>query len=799
MNISYRWLQELIPGLTISAREVADMLAAQGAPVDELIDIGAPLRDIVIARVARAQKHPKADRLSVCEVEAGNGALLQVVCGAPNVRAGHYYPFAPVGASLPGGVTIGKATIRGQESQGMLCSARELGLGRDHEGILELHGEFEIGRSFIESLGLDDVRIVVDVTPNRSDLLSHIGIAREIAASVGATATLHAFPDTKPVPPIEPTGTSAHEAQASGVSVRIADPELCSRYFGLVIRGVQVAPSPEWLASRLRVLGLRPISNVVDATNWVLHELGQPLHAFDLDRLGAHVVVRRAQAGEHLTTLDGVDRVLSADMLMIADSTRPVAVAGVMGGADTEVQSDTTNLLLECAHFDPKSVRATRRALGLSTDASYRFERGVDPDAMSTALQRAAELIVTIAGGTVESRVAAPGPGLPATAPVTLRLARVEQVLGESFTAARVATLLAPLGFVVTETAQPDVLRVTVPSHRRYDVSREVDLIEDIARRHGYDAFADDLRPFRPSAVPTHPLFLREAQLRNILVRRGFLEARTAAFAPEQDGDVALLNPLAMTESRLRRALLPGLLRRVEHNFTRGARSIRLFEIGTVFAPAKEDSLPRETIRLAIALTGQRRPPHFSEPEASFDVWDLKDLASEIARELSLQLEPDADDALLESGLSFRLTDGHNEAVCGTAGQVRADRVDAPAWADPVWALEVDVAAAAPRELRYREPPSYPAIERDLALLVPDAVSAAVVDEAIQGAGEPLLEAAEAFDVYSGQGVPAGSRSLAFRLRFRAADRTLTDAEVDPVVKHILQRLEAAHGIQQRA
>jgi phenylalanyl-tRNA synthetase beta chain len=568
-----------------------------GAPVDEVVDLGGPLRDIVIGRVERAARHPNADRLTLCVVDAGAGETLRVVCGAPNVKEGAYYPFAPVGARLPGDVVIRRARIRGEESQGMLCSPRELGLGRDHEGIMQLHGTFTPGASFVDALGLDDARLAVDVTPNRPGPAVPPGRGPRAGGGLRAGGG--------PQPAVRCCGSAAHRrgrrrgrpGDGGGVSVRIEDPDLCPRYFGLVIRGVQVGPSPEWLASRLRAIGLRPISNVVDATNHVLHELGQPLHAFDLDRLGHSVVVRRARSGERIITLDGVDRTLAADMLVIADDRRPVAIAGVMGGADTEVQDDTTAILLECAHFDPRSVRATRTALGLSTDASYRFERGVDPDGMRLAIQRAAELIVAVAGGTVEAAAAGAGPGLPAVPPVRLRLARVAQVLGEVFTAAQVTDLLLPLGFGVAD-AEGDSVMVSVPGHRRYDVGREEDLIEEIARRHGYDRFSDEFRPFRPTAVPPHPLFRLEDRLRTLLVGRGCLEARTAAFAPEGDGDIALLLPLAATESRLRRDLLPGLVRRVEYNFARGARSIRLFELGTAFGPSGRQwhSLPRPPV-----------------------------------------------------------------------------------------------------------------------------------------------------------------------------------------------------------
>jgi phenylalanyl-tRNA synthetase beta chain len=796
VNISYRWLQELVPGLSLTPQQVADRLAMLGAPVDEVADLGAPLRDIIIGRVEAAGRHPNADRLSLCTVDAGAGDALQVVCGAPNVKAGACYPFAPVGATLPDGLVIRKARIRGETSEGMLCSARELGLGRDHEGILELHGPLTPGAAFAAAVGLDDARLVVDVTPNRPDLLSHVGIARELAAATGLRAGLHALPGAAEV--VVSLREGATEATGDGVTVTLEAPDLCPRYLGLVVRGVTIGPSPEWLAARLRAIGLRPISNVVDATNFVLHELGQPLHAFDLDRVGDRIVVRRARAGERITTLDGSDRALAAGMLVIADAARPVAIAGVMGGADTEVHAGTRDILLECALFDPRSVRTTRRALGLSTDASYRFERGIDADAMTAALERAVQLILATAGGSVAGEGAAAGSAPGAAQAVTLRLSRVEQVLGRHFDAAGVEGCLAPLGFHVA----PDgaaALRVGVPGHRRHDVAREEDLIEEIARRHGYDAFSDELRPFRPSAVPEHPLFAIEDRLRRLMVARGFMEAHTAAFAPEDAGDVKLLLPLAATESRLRRSLLPALLRRVEYNFARAARSIRLFELGTVFAPAEgEDALPREATHLCAVFTGLRRPPHWTEPEAAFDTWDLKALASDLAEALGLRLEQQPLAAPFDGALSFALLDRENGEVRGRAGRVGSAALDAPAWADVGWAVEVALSAAEPSPLRYRPLPTQPASERDLALLVPDTVPAAAVGEVIRAAAGPLLEDAGVFDVYSGAGVPEQVRSIAYRLRFRAGDRTLTDAEIDDVVRRVLQQLNDQMGVRQR-
>ena len=794
MNISYRWLQALLPGLDAAPDRIADVLAMQGAPVDEIVDLGGPLRDVRVARVIEARRHPNADRLSLCRVDAGDGTELQVVCGAPNVKSGGIYPFAPVGATLPGDLVIRRAKIRGEESEGMLCSARELGLGRDHEGILELPDDLPVGASFIDVMALDDVRLVVDVTPNRPDLLSHLGVAREVGAALGIAAGLPRLPNT-PVASAELA--RGNPARGDGVTVQLEDTGLCPRYLGLVVRGVSVAPAPPWLAGRVRAIGLRPISNVVDATNYVLHELGQPLHAFDLARLGDTVVVREARAGERITTLDGVERKLDAGMLVIADRTRPVALAGVMGGADTEVHDGTRDVLLECAIFDGRRVRRTRRALDLSTDASYRFERGIDSDQLERALWRTAELIVATAGGAIAPVAADAGPGLPAVPAVTLRLARVAQVLGIDFDVERIATLLEPLGYTVSGRAESHVV-VSVPAHRRHDVAREEDLIEDIARRHGYDSFPQELRAFRPSAVPDDAHLQLEDALRTQLVGAGLLEARTPAFAAESEGDVALLLPLSAAEGRLRRALVPGLLRRLELNFSRAQRHVRLFEIGTAFELPAGSAPPVESRRLALVLTGARRPPHWSGAVAPFEVWDLKALLGQLAGRLQLQVKP-ATPAVdwLEPDSGFRLLDGTG-IVRGWGGRVRSAAVDAPAWADPVWAAEVVLEATAPERPRFRALPAYPPIERDLALLVPEAIPAADVEQTIRSAAGPLLEATEPFDLYRGTGVPPGTRSLALRLRFRATDRTLTDADADAAVARVLKRLKESHDIDRR-
>jgi phenylalanyl-tRNA synthetase beta chain len=793
MNISYRWLRSLAPSITDTPQRLAERLALLGAPVDEVTHLSEGIRGIVIARVTDVRQHPNADRLRVCSVDAG-GDLLQVVCGAPNVEAGRHYPFAPVGASLPGGVEIRKAKLRGEVSEGMLCSARELGLGRDHAGLMTLAGDWQPGSSFVDSLGLEDTRMLVDVTPNRPELLSHLGIARELAPGGAAAIELKPFGSASVGVEVE---HAEREGRVAGVRIRIEDAEACPRYTAAVVRGVRVEPSPEWLATRLRAIGVRPINNVVDATNYVLHELGQPLHAFDLARIGgAELRIRRAAPGETLRTLDGVERALAPEMQVIADATRPIALAGVMGGEDSEVTGATTDLLLECARFEARVTRRTARGNGLSTDASYRFERGVDPELQLVALRRLVDLLVTVAGGRVDGHALDLQPTPFVRRTVTLRPERVARVLGVAVTVEETTSLLVEIGFGVA--ADTDAVQVEVPGFR-FDIAREIDLVEEIARRRGYDSFPETLLPFRPSVVPDDPTVALQRALRERFVARGFLEARTAGFAPSGEGRVPLLNPLSSEESHLRDTLVHGLLRRVEHNWARGARDVRLFEIGTVFAPGEPGGQPREELRIAAAFTGARRPRHWTGPVPAWDLWDLKSLAEELAGVLGGSVVS-GDHAPLEpvtvAGERFVLGDG----VTGGAGRVAGAALDAPAWAEPVWVLEATIPALgrARGGATYRALPEHPAIERDLALVVPSGTSAQEVRTVLESSAGPLLDDIALFDRYAGAGLPEGTSSLGWRLRFRSADRTLTDAEVEPEVERVLRALEERLGVHRR-
>ncbi|MDE2753591.1 MAG: phenylalanine--tRNA ligase subunit beta [Gemmatimonadota bacterium] len=816
MKVSYRWLCDVAPGIGLTVDEAMARLALRGAPVEEVEDLAAGLRDIVVGQVLDARPHPNADRLTLCRVLGPDGEV-PVVCGAPDVRSGSFYPFAPVGARLPGGFRIGKRKIRGHFSQGMLCSERELELGDDQAGIMLLEGAYEAGAPFATAAELDDHRLDVEVTPNRGDLLSHVGIARELHPVGQGGIVLPAFPASAGAG-AGPEGSFARggsESASAGVCIHIEDPELCSRYLGAVIRGVTVGPSPRWLANRLRAAGARPINNVVDATNYVMLELGQPLHAFDLDRLAdATIVVGRARPGETLVTLDGEARPITPEMLMIRDADRPVAIAGVMGGRDSEVSSESTDILLECAHFEPKQVRATRRALGMSTDASYRFERWVDPATMETAVLRAVELVLAAAGGELDGEVIDACPA-PWEAPVvSLRPSRVRHLLGVEFSSTELVALLAPLGYREARTGS-DVVDFVIPGHRSYDTLREVDLIEEVARTYGYDTFPSALSAFRPGTVPDDPVFQLEDRLRVRLAGDGISEAQTPALGPPRHGDVPLLNPMSADESHLRRYRLPGLLTHLERNLARGVRDVRLFELGTAFSPGENvAAIPRESARVAVVLHGRRAPLQWSGASDRFDVHDIARVLELIAGEACPggsvvpaeagaggRRGPVLDGApLLVPERCYQLVDATG-AVVGWGGEIRAGAMDLPPWAGTVVGAEVVLPSSpAPAvAVTARELPDQPASQRDMAFLLPAGTGAGDVLEAARAGGGRLLEEAEIFDLYDGEDLPPGARSVAIRLRFRARGRTLTDKEVDRSCRRVLKKVKGATGVEPRS
>ena len=809
MNASHAWLQSLLP-TPLSAEAMRDLITAHCCTVDEMVRLRDDLRGVVVGRVVEAGRHPDSDHLWVTKVDAGGGTLLDVVCGAPNVKAGGVYPFAPVGTTLPGGLVLERRKIRGALSNGMLCSARELRLSDDHEGILELETQAAPGTPLLEAIPLGDTRLVIDVTPNRPDLLSHAGLARELAASVGTRVVLPPVPGAVSAElPAAIRGTN--DMTVGGLHVRLEDADGCPRYMGVVMRNITVAPSPAWLAERITSVGGRSINNVVDATNFVLHELGQPVHAFDAAKLGGgEIVVRRARAGERMATLDGATRTLDPTTTVIADHDHAQAVAGVMGGADSEVTAETTAIFIEVAHFDPVRVRRARRALGLSTDASYRFERHVDIELPPRALARVVEIVAAVAGGRVDG---APGdlyPAPRANRTITLRPPRVAKLLGDAVPQNEIVALLTPLGFELG--AREGALQVTVPSWRP-DVAREVDLVEEVARRRGYDSFSNELRPFRPGTVPESELEIVSRRVRDALVARGLLEARPIPFVKgAEQGFVRVSNPIAESEAYLRRDLLETLARRAEYNLARMQRDVRLFEIGSVFLPTR-DVLPLEELRAAFIIMGHRRPPHWTEMRPpDFDEWDAKGLAQELAAAAFPASSVSIDSNAEREWLWSIMVDGSRR------GGVRRVALDAPVWAAPAYGVELTLLVvgsafvadrgasryeSAPqrpptRHAQYRPLPETPAAEFDLALVVPNDMPASRVEQVIRTASGELLEQLVLFDEYRGDGVPNGHRSLAWRLTFRHPERTLRDKEVAGRREKLLRTLEGELGVRQR-
>lgn len=812
MIVSHEWIKQFVPH-DRSAQDVGDALSRHCVTLDNIARLGADLASFVVAQVVEAGRHPNSDHLWVTKVDDGSGTLLDVVCGAPNVVAGAKYPFARSGTIMPGGLKIEKRKIRGETSNGMLCSSRELGLGQEHDGILTLDTDVAPGTPLLEVLPSADARIDLDVLPNRPDLLSHRGVAREVSAILGVP--MHARPADIAAGLHEvPVHTGTAQVSGAGVSVRIEDALACPRYVAAVIRGVRVGPSPDWLRGRLESIGQRSISNVVDATNYVLHGLGQPVHAFDLATLaGGGIVVRPTGDGESLVTLDGVARSLTAGTTVICDAVRPVALAGVMGGLDTEVTDATTDVLLEVAVFEPRFVRRVRRAVNLSTDASYRFERGVDAGDTLDVARTAAALIVQVAGGDVVALLDV-GESVVPRASVTLRPSRLARVLGVAVPPAELRDRLESLGCAVTEDAHG--LLVTPPSWR-HDLLLEVDLIEEVARLVGFDALPDELRPFRPGTAPDHPLHLAGRRVRDLLVGMGMAETRPMPFTAIGDEHTPRVrNPLADDEPFLRASVLDTLARRAEYNLSRMQGDLRLFEIGNVFLPSG-GRLPQEEVHVGALLMGARRPAHFTEPQPpAFDIWDAKAMAE---RMLAVAFPGRA--ATLSPGVAptvWVLT-VEGEGTVGTVGNVALDR---PVWAGAAFGIEIrlgvmssaDVSAprqnahasgAAVREasassgIRFTPLPTTPAAEIDVALLVPDGIEAARVEQLLRSAGGDLLERVALFDEFRGAGVPEGQRSLGWRLTFRHPERTLRDKEIEGRRARLLDILDKELGIRPRA
>lgn len=782
MNISRQWLEAFLRQ-PIDARDAAERLAMLGAPVDAIERVGPDLSPFVVGLVTDVRPHPNADKLQVTTVDDGSGTMFSVVCGAPNVTAGHRYPFARLGTVMPGGLVIEKRKLRGEASEGMLCSARELGLGQEHDGLLTLDTDAAAGTPLTAVIRAGDERLVLDVTPNRADLLGHKGVARELATSYGASFRLPEVPVSGDID-VAPPERVGENGATGGVRITIDDRTGCPRFLAGVVRGVTIGPSPEWLRQRIESVGLRSINNVVDVTNYIMLELNQPMHAYDADTLhGSALGVRTSKGGETVVTLDGAERSIPAGALVIVDGERVIGLAGIMGGRDTEVSDRTANVVLECAAFDSSRVRQTRRALGMSTDASQRFERGTDRWGAVDAFRRAMKMLVGVAGGRIDGPTLDCFPAATFPPRIFLRPSRVAQVLGLDLEWREIERCLVAIGATVVSKPDDARIAVDVPGWRP-DLVAEIDLIEEVARIHGYEAIPTAVRAFRPGTRADDPAWGAAARVRRGLASLGLSEVMTLPMVSSDDPDAPrVLNPVSADHGAMRTALVPSLLREVQANWAAQTADIRLFEIGTVFRNAASGPAPDEAVHVAFAVTGARAPAHWTRggTAPAWDRWDARGLFEAMValadRGGAIQVEGD--------GWLASRADGTVLGRCG------AGIADAPPWAATVFVGEVMITPATSVHPKYRPLPKFPAVTRDLALVLPSGGSIAAATALLETRGSRHnLTSVSVVDEYRGAELANGARSVTVRLVFRHAERTLTDGEVEQALLRLRTSLE---------
>jgi phenylalanyl-tRNA synthetase beta chain len=796
MRILESWLREFID-YPFPPEELAEKLGMLGLEVAGIDRLGEKYRGFVVGRVLERNVHPNADRLSVCMVDTGRETL-RVVCGAPNVAAGQ-----KVAVGLPGAIVprsqhdpAGKAfvltntAIRGVESAGMICSAYELDLGDDAEGILVLDRSARVGQPLAKALGLDDTAYEIEVTPNRPDWLSHLGVAREIGVLTGRRPHLKQ-------PRLKESTTHARKF----LSVSVQDNKNCLRFSARMIRGVRIAPSPPWLADRLSAAGLRPINNVVDVTNYVMLEYGQPMHAFDYALLrGGRIIVKASKGGTSFETLDGKSRSLPEGTVMVCDAERAVSIAGVMGGANSEINEATVDIVLESANWNPSSIRRTSRALGISTDASQRFERGADPNATTLTLDRAAELILKTAGGVLLKGTIDVYPRKVRQRSVVLRNEQVNAVLGTSLSEQQIERCLRLLD--IRKSARSGGKRAfSVPTYR-VDIEREIDLIEEVARVHGYDRIDDKTIV---SIDLDHPFERKHllADVRDYLIGCGFQECMTNSITNEKNAllgtqtPVRLLNPLSEEMGVMRGSIAPGLLEVVAHNINHGNTDLRLFEVGHVFREGERGSfIPGidEEPRVCMLLTGFLSPRHWSHVPQPTDIFDLKGQAEQLLERFSLDkgllISYSTTTSLAEDLIGIEIQ-GHH---AGYLGRVRSEVLKHFGIEQDVFVAEVALRGLeVHRSMSYSPLPRFPKVRRDVAFVVDNSVPAGSILETIRGASSGLLREAQVFDVYQGRNLDPGKKSLAFALELMSFERTLTDAEVENEVNRIVRMVEQKH------
>lgn len=799
MLVSLKWLEDYIH-LELTAQELAHRLTMAGLEVDEIKTIRPKFSGVVVAKILSVSPHPSADRLSLCDVSDGTQTW-RIVCGAKNIAADDIVPLAKVGAVIPGGYTIKSSVLRGEKSDGMLCSESELEIGDDASGIMHLPADLTLGRLLESALNIEDTVLDVNVTPNRSDCLSMIGIAREVAAITGGKMK-------QPATKIK----EGSEDINSFTSVKIIDSGLCPRYTARLVKNVEIRPSPVWMKSRLEAAGLRSINNIVDVTNFVMLELGQPLHAFDFRFLEeGRIVVRKSKEKEEFISLDEKSHTLPADTLLICDGVKPVAIGGIMGGLNSEVKDDTRMILLESAYFNPQSIRRSARKLGMPTDAAFRFERGIDPEGVVRALNRAAGLIAELSGGTVCRNYIDEYPQKVASVKdIPLRLEKVRQLVGMEIGARDVVRILRGIDMMVKPEGKGTYL-VTPPTCR-VDISREIDLIEEIIRLYGYDQVPVTLPNVAVGEMEVVPRLELEEKIRQVLIGSGFTEivnysfgtplAVDNLFLPENDHRrnlVKIKNPLGEELSVMRTTMIYGLIDTARKNANNGCFDLRMFEIGRTFFHRKERELPEEKNVMAGLITG-KITDEFWEADKIADFYTLKGSLENIFYDLKInecKYIPAADEAFLHPGKSCKIQ--LNGEKIGFLGEIHPDVRGKIDLKNNVYVFEINLDILInhylDKKIVYQETSKYPSVIRDAAFVIPESTEADKMLDIVRGQNEDLLENVSIFDVYKGKGLPDGTKSLGLRFSYRAADRTLTDADAsvvhEKIVKNIVKLTDA--------
>ncbi|MFK7958380.1 MAG: phenylalanine--tRNA ligase subunit beta [Lysobacterales bacterium] len=791
MKFSLNWLKEYVD-VSLDAEALAERLTMGGLEVDDVGPVGGAVSGVVVARITDAQPHPDADKLKVCQVDYGQSKPITIVCGAPNARAGLVAPLATVGTTMPGGMVIKAAKLRGVASQGMLCSSSELGLADDADGLMELPADGVPGTALTDFLQLDDSCIEIDLTPNRGDCLSLMGIAQDVAALTGEELK------TLKINPVDAICDEQRE-------VLLDHPNACPRYLGRVVRGVNNrAETPLWMAEKLRRCGLRSIHPVVDVTNYVMLELGQPMHAFDAAAISGPVSVRWAREGEALTLLDSTEVSLTEKMLVITDQDKPVAMAGLMGGLESAVSADTTDIFFEAAWFEPADIIGRARDLGVHSDAAHRFERGVDPTGQRQAMERACALLIDIAGGKCGPITeAVRKPEIPSPKPVALNRQRLDRLIGVSVSEEAVLATFRSLGMAIEPGNDGWVV---TPQPRRFDIAQEVDLIEEVARVYGYDQLAEAIPGGDLPAVSIPEATVSLKRVAQVLNEAGISEAITYSFrSPEElsmmghDGALQLANPLSRELSTMRTSLLPGLLKALEHNQKRQQPRVALFETGRCFLPEDGGSI-RELDRIGVVAAGLRQPEQWLGTEDKLDFFDVKGwlqgLLALSAGEARFEFLP---------GEFSWLHPGQQAQVCrdgqavGWIGAMHPNWVKKAGCRGVVVAFEVDLAAIVGGRVPKALPVSrYPSIRRDLNVVVDNGVRWCEIQQIVEETVGNLLTSLVVFDEYTGQGIDASQRSLSFGLVMQDQASTLTDETVDEVMKKVVTHLHDQLGAELR-